>query len=137
MKKGEKIKVIFVESFNNDFKDWALKNILMNPANIIWNIADLYEAAAGGSRQDLKATAEQLRGLYDEEARRKMPPILCFSPDQRIWQLSNIVTNPACLVYNVARLYHDAAKERPDLKATADKLAQLADNLAQEGAAGN
>ncbi len=136
MKKSKKQTVIFVESFNDEFKDWALKNILTNPANMLWNIADLYAAAADDSRQDLKDAAERLRGMYDEETRRKLPPILCFSPSDRIWHLSNIVSNPACLVYNVARLYHDAADgKRADLMATAYKLEKLAEELAQRGAA--
>ncbi len=133
MKKSKKLNI---ESFTAEDAAIYLKNILTNPPNLLWNIAELYEeAAADDSRQDLKDAAAKLRGLYDEKELQKLPGIrFFFEPETRIWHLSNIITNPACLVYNVARLYHDAAKKREDLKDTAEKLADLADVLQRKEA---
>ena len=87
MKKKQKTDS-FIKLFEDE-RQVYLNNITSNPANMLWNIAELYEKAAGVPPcQELKDMAEQLRGLYNEEERAKLPGVaFFFDPSVRLWQI--------------------------------------------------
>jgi len=130
MKKDTDLKanIIFIDSFNGSFEQWAVDDILRNPHNMLWNIARLYRLASEKySRPSLKQVSRLVARLYNEEdLLNQLEPIYCFSPDLTFCQLSNIVIDPGGVINQFAGLYHRAAQDRTDLMFLARNLYDLA-----------